>query len=701
MPVVKHIVQPVLKKVVEHEEPANYDFEYAVHDDHTGDIKEHHESAKNGAVEGYYTLIDADGYRRIVHYTADDAHGFVAEVRREKIEGHQVVKNVQPVVVKKVIAQPAIAVQKYVAPAPVHQYYSAPETQYYKTEVQQPQQYYNVVAPVKVAVAQPVVQKYVAPVVTKVVSSAPAYDNNHDFSSHQVNRETKLSIQTMNSHDEEVLRLNKKIKQLIWQNEQNMSRSSQLMSENMRLSMTVEELKQISATSSSLNVKYKLQLEQEINEKEALQEANHRLKSKLNKLAVNCNELNQRVKVLEANLKRKPAIRISQPHVQVVESVSSTIQLDNAAFIDLQNRFDKLEAEHNEALNVIDELEFELGDIDYLESETQRLKQENAELKQLLQNSSNSQDESTAYGQDVNSTSDNLRNLTLKYIKYLKKNIIMASKFIALFALIAVASAQHYHNDYYQQQPQYHQYQAPALIKSVQPALIKSVQPALIKSYQPAVVKQIVQPTYVKQVAHEEPANYEFNYDVHDPHTGDIKQQHEHAHDGAIQGQYSLIDADGYRRIVAYTADDHHGFQANVRREPVEGHKVVKTVQKVIAQPAIAVQKYIQPAQPIAVQKYIQPAQQYVSAPVQQQYYSAPAQTKYTVAQPIVQKYVSAPVVQKYVSAPVVQKYVAPAPQYYSAPAQVIKTVAQPIKYSTSEQSSHVSFHGPSSQYHY
>ncbi|CRL00575.1 CLUMA_CG013835, isoform A [Clunio marinus] len=156
-PVVKHIVQPVLKKVVEHEEPANYDFEYAVHDDHTGDIKEHHESAKNGAVEGYYTLIDADGYRRIVHYTADDAHGFVAEVRREKIEGHQVVKNVQPVVVKKVIAQPAIAVQKYVAPAPVHQYYSAPETQYYKTEVQQPQQYYKVAAPVKVSAPKSVV----------------------------------------------------------------------------------------------------------------------------------------------------------------------------------------------------------------------------------------------------------------------------------------------------------------------------------------------------------------------------------------------------------------------------------------------------------------------------------------------------------------------------------------------------------------
>jgi hypothetical protein len=275
--------------------------------------------------------------------------------------------------------------------------------------------------------------------------------------------------------------------------------------------------------------------------------------------------------------------------------------------------------------------------------------------------------------------------------------------------MLAVASAQHYgQNDYYQhQQPQYHQYQAA-------PAVVKTVQPALIKSYQPAVVKQLVQPALVKQVAYAEaPANYEFNYDVHDSHTGDIKQQHEVAKDGAISGQYSLIDADGYRRIVDYTADDHHGFQANVRREPVEGHKIIKEVQptiikKIVAQPAIAVQKYVAPAP--QYQSYSAPAPQYhqqqysapqyqsYSAPApqyhqQQQYYSAPAQVKVAVAQPIA--------VQKYVAP--VQQYVAQAPQYhsYSAPAQVVKAVAQPIKYSNAEHSSHVTFNGPSSNYHY
>ena len=175
--------------------------------------------------------------------------------------------------------------------------------------------------------------------------------------------------------------------------------------------------------------------------------------------------------------------------------------------------------------------------------------------------------------------------------------IKMAFKFIALFALLAAASAAP--GEYYEQ-------------------------PALIKSYQPTIVKQLVQPSYIKKVVeHEEPANYDFEYAVHDEHTGDVKEQHESAKDGVVSGYYTLIDADGYKRVVHYTADDHNGFNAEVRREPVEGHKVIKTVQpvlvkKVIAAPAIAIQKYISPAP----QYYSAPAPQYHEA---KQYYSAPA----------------------------------------------------------------------------
>lgn len=69
---------------------------------------------------------------------------------------------------------------------------------------------------------------------------------------------------------------------------------------------------------------------------------------------------------------------------------------------------------------------------------------------------------------------------------------------------------------------------------------------------------------------HKEPANYQFNYEVIEPSTGDVKKQHEEAKDGRISGYYTLNDADGFKRIVHYTADDENGFVANVKREPLE-----------------------------------------------------------------------------------------------------------------------------------
>lgn len=101
--VVKQFVQPtIVKKIVEHEEPANYDFKYSIHDDQTGDLKEQHETAKDGNIEGYYTLIDADGYRRIVHYTANHEQGFIAKVERQPLNNgyEQKVIKAQPVIAK-------------------------------------------------------------------------------------------------------------------------------------------------------------------------------------------------------------------------------------------------------------------------------------------------------------------------------------------------------------------------------------------------------------------------------------------------------------------------------------------------------------------------------------------------------------------------------------------------------------------------
>ncbi|XP_063532551.1 cuticle protein 19-like [Cydia strobilella] len=60
-----------------------YEFEYKVEDPHTGDKKSQHESRDGDVVKGYYSLHEADGTVRIVHYTADKKTGFNAVVTRE------------------------------------------------------------------------------------------------------------------------------------------------------------------------------------------------------------------------------------------------------------------------------------------------------------------------------------------------------------------------------------------------------------------------------------------------------------------------------------------------------------------------------------------------------------------------------------------------------------------------------------------
>ncbi|XP_047532234.1 cuticle protein-like [Vanessa atalanta] len=62
----------------------------------------------------------------------------------------------------------------------------------------------------------------------------------------------------------------------------------------------------------------------------------------------------------------------------------------------------------------------------------------------------------------------------------------------------------------------------------------------------------------------EAPAQYDFQYSVHDGQSGDVKQQQENRDGDAVHGSYSLVQPDGVHRIVEYTADKEHGFIANV-----------------------------------------------------------------------------------------------------------------------------------------
>ena len=63
--------------------------------------------------------------------------------------------------------------------------------------------------------------------------------------------------------------------------------------------------------------------------------------------------------------------------------------------------------------------------------------------------------------------------------------------------------------------------------------------------------------------------SYSYGYDVHDQLTGDSKSQHESRTGDVVHGSYSLVDPDGTRRTVDYTADPHNGFNAIVTKEPL------------------------------------------------------------------------------------------------------------------------------------
>lgn len=135
---------------------------------------------------------------------------------------------------------------------------------------------------------------------------------------------------------------------------------------------------------------------------------------------------------------------------------------------------------------------------------------------------------------------------------------------------------------------------------------------------QPAVLqKTVVQaaPALIAKSGDDYDPNpqYSFSYDIHDSLTGDAKSQTESRDGDSVKGQYSLIEADGTRRIVDYTADSVHGFNAVVHKEGVPNQQVVKVVQpQVVAKAFVpAVQKTIisQPAIAYHQPQYVQQAQ--------------------------------------------------------------------------------------------
>ncbi|KAH8417228.1 hypothetical protein KR222_006834, partial [Zaprionus bogoriensis] len=188
---------------------------------------------------------------------------------------------------------------------------------------------------------------------------------------------------------------------------------------------------------------------------------------------------------------------------------------------------------------------------------------------------------------------------------------------------------------------------------------------------------------------------YRFSYGVDDQLTGDNKAQVEERDGDVVRGEYSLVDADGYKRTVQYTADPINGFNAVVNREPlVKAVAVAPVVKTVAAAPvahyaAPAVAHYAAPA----VVKTVAPVAHY-AAPAPVAHYAAPAVVK-TVA-PVA--HYAAPAVAHY-AAPAVVKTVAPV-AHYAAPA-VVKTVAPAYTSYAAPAAHYASYATPAVAYHH
>ncbi|KAM7363872.1 larval cuticle protein A3A-like [Cochliomyia hominivorax] len=107
---------------------------------------------------------------------------------------------------------------------------------------------------------------------------------------------------------------------------------------------------------------------------------------------------------------------------------------------------------------------------------------------------------------------------------------------------------------------------------------------AVVKSFAPVAYSHpqqvLIKPHEEKYDPHRQ---YKFAYTINDEQTGDSHSHQEERDGDVVRGEYSLIDADGFRRVVQYTVDAHSGFNAVVNRIPLEHN--VKTVVKQVSVP--------------------------------------------------------------------------------------------------------------------
>ncbi|XP_058811944.1 larval cuticle protein A2B-like [Topomyia yanbarensis] len=151
----------------------------------------------------------------------------------------------------------------------------------------------------------------------------------------------------------------------------------------------------------------------------------------------------------------------------------------------------------------------------------------------------------------------------------------MAFKFLTFCALVAVARAGVISAPL--------SYAAPAHVAYAAPAHV---------AYAAPVAKTLIAAPVAKTVVaadeYDPNPQYSFSYGISDALTGDQKSQQESRKGDVVQGSYSVVDPDGTKRTVDYTADPHNGFNAVVHREPLGVKAIAAPVTKVVAAAPVA-----------------------------------------------------------------------------------------------------------------
>ncbi|XP_046399431.1 larval cuticle protein A3A-like [Ischnura elegans] len=175
----------------------------------------------------------------------------------------------------------------------------------------------------------------------------------------------------------------------------------------------------------------------------------------------------------------------------------------------------------------------------------------------------------------------------------------MALKFFVLAALVAVASAG-YLGAPAVVAPTVARYAAPAAYHAgyagYAAPLAYAARPV---AYAAPVAKAVVAAPAIAKVAvdtdFDPNPHYSYSYDIQDALTGDSKGQHETRDGDVVQGSYSLVEPDGTRRTVDYTADPVNGFNAVVHREPAVAKAVVAKVAAPVAYAAPVAKAFAAP----------------------------------------------------------------------------------------------------------